>query len=83
VKSLVEEKHVRIEKHYPGLTCFSNGVHMIPIESIPGVMDAGWTTSTRTTRNSRVTEEITDIDVLSKHLTEVLQFVSTSKIILR
>jgi len=52
---------------------------MIPIESIPGVMDTGWTPSTRITRNSRVAEETTDFDVLTKHLTKVLQFVSTYK----
>ncbi|KAL5242311.1 hypothetical protein ACI65C_009721 [Semiaphis heraclei] len=78
VNSLVGEKHKQIEKHYPGLTCFSDGVRMIPIESIPGVMDTGWTPSTRITRNSRVTEETTDFDVLAKHLTKVLQFIKNN-----
>lgn len=78
MKSLVEEKHMKIEKHFPGLTCFLDGVRMVPIESIPGVMDTGWMPSTRATRNSRVTEESTDVDVLAKHLKKVLQFVSLS-----
>lgn len=78
VKSLVEEKHMKIERHYPGLTCFLDGVRMVTIESIPGVMDTGWTPSTRATRNSRVTEETTDIDVLAKHLKKVLQFVKNN-----
>lgn len=29
-------------KRYPGLTCFENGVRQIPIESIPGVLESGW-----------------------------------------
>ncbi|XP_022179942.1 histone acetyltransferase KAT2B-like isoform X2 [Myzus persicae] len=78
VKSLVEEKHMQMERHYPGLTCFSDGVRIIPIESIPGVMDTGWTPSTRATRNSRVTEESTDIVALTKHLTKVLKFVKNN-----
>lgn len=69
---------MKIEKHFPGLTCFLDGVRMVPIESIPGVMDTGWMPSTRATRNSRVTEESTDVDVLAKHLKKVLQFVSIS-----
>lgn len=77
----MEEKHRKIERHFPGLTCFLDGVRMVTIESIPGVMDTGWIPSTRSTRNSRVTEESTDIDVLAKHLKKVLVFVSISKFI--
>jgi len=72
----VEEKKMKIDGHNPGLTCFLDGVRMVPIESIPGVLDAGWTPSTRATRNSPATEETTDIDALTKQLKKVLQFVS-------
>lgn len=73
---MIDEKHKQIERAFPGLTCFLDGVRMVPIESIPGVMESGWVPSTRATRNSRVTEETTDIDVLAKHLKKVLHFVS-------
>ncbi|CAI6343931.1 unnamed protein product [Macrosiphum euphorbiae] len=79
VKNLVEEKKMKMEKHNPGLTCFLDGVRMIPIESIPGVLDAGLTPSTRITRNSRVKEETTDIDVLTKQLKKVLQFIKSNE----
>jgi len=65
-----------MERNFPGLSCFLDGVRMVTIESIPGVMETGWVPSTRATRNSRLTEEINDIDVLSKHLRKVLFFVS-------
>lgn len=74
----MEEKHRKIERHFPGLTCFLDGVRMVTIESIPGVMETGWIPSTRSTRNSRVTEESTDIDVLAKQLKKVLVYVSIS-----
>lgn len=74
---MINEKHCQIEKAFSGLTCFMDGIRMLPIESIPGVIETGWIPSTRATRNSRVTEETTDIDVLAKHLKKVLQFVST------
>lgn len=73
---MVKEKHMRIEKDFPGLTCFQDGVRMVTVESIPGVMDTGWVPSTRATRNSRLTEETNDFDVLSKQLKKVLIFVS-------
>lgn len=65
-----------VEKQYPGLTCFLDGVRMVTIESIPGVMETGWMPSARSTRNSRVTEETTDADILAKHLKKVLHYVS-------
>ncbi|XP_050439018.1 histone acetyltransferase KAT2A [Adelges cooleyi] len=79
VKSLVEEKRIGVEKQYPGLTCFLDGVRMVTIESIPGVMETGWMPTARSTRNSRVTEETTDADLLAKHLKKVLQYVKSQK----
>lgn len=67
---------MRMEKDFPGLTCFMDGVKTVTIESIPGVMDTGWVPSTRSTRNSRLTEETNDFDVLTKQLKKVLTFVS-------
>lgn len=69
---------MQVERQYPGLTCFLDGVRMITIESIPGVIETGWIPSTRATRNTRVTEESTDSEVLVKHLKKVLNFVSKS-----
>lgn len=31
-----------MQKVYPGLKCFKEGVRQIPIENIPGVLDRGW-----------------------------------------
>lgn len=68
---------MKIERHNPGLTCFSDDVRMVPIKSIPGVVDAGWTPpTTLVTKNSRVKEGTTDIDVLAKRLKKVLEYVS-------
>jgi histone acetyltransferase len=41
IKKLIERKREEIRKVRPGLTCFREGVRQIPIESIPGVLDAG------------------------------------------
>lgn len=75
---MVEDRHMKVERQFPGLTCFLDGVKMVTIESIPGVMETGYIPSARFTRNSKVTEESTDIDVLAKQLKKVLQFVSKS-----
>ncbi|XP_063694977.1 histone acetyltransferase KAT2A-like isoform X3 [Bolinopsis microptera] len=45
VQGLVEWKQSKINKVYPGLTCFKKGVSRIPIESIPGIQESGWTPS--------------------------------------
>ncbi|KAK7073699.1 Histone acetyltransferase kat2b [Halocaridina rubra] len=42
IKKLIERKQSEIRKVHPGLTCFKEGVREIPIESIPGIRDAGW-----------------------------------------
>jgi histone acetyltransferase len=39
---VIEQKQEQEEKVYPGLQCFKDGVHQIPIESIPGVLEAGY-----------------------------------------
>ncbi|KAK7112571.1 histone acetyltransferase KAT2B-like [Littorina saxatilis] len=42
VKRVIEEKQELEDKVFSGLTCFKDGVHQIPIESIPGVLEAGF-----------------------------------------
>ena len=42
VKRVIEKKQEEEDMVYPGLTCFKDGVRQIPIESIPGVSEAGF-----------------------------------------
>ena len=39
---MIERKREKIQKVYTGLKCFKDGVRQIPIESIPGVVEAGF-----------------------------------------
>lgn len=73
---MCEEKRLNAEKKFPGLTCFSDRLKVVSIESIPGVMDFGWTPPTRTTKNSCVTKETNDVSKLYKALKKVLNYVS-------
>ena len=41
LKKLIERKQETIRKVHAGLTCFKEGVKEIPLESIPGVVEAG------------------------------------------
>nr|XP_033816459.1 histone acetyltransferase KAT2A isoform X3 [Geotrypetes seraphini] len=42
IKKLIERKQAQIRKVYPGLNCFKEGVHQIPVENIPGIRETGW-----------------------------------------
>ncbi|XP_071803239.1 histone acetyltransferase KAT2A-like [Asterias amurensis] len=42
VKKLIARKQEEVRKVFPGLTCFKEGVRQIPLESIPGLVEAGW-----------------------------------------
>lgn len=42
LKKLIERKQAQIRKVHPGLACFKDGTREIPIESIPGILEAGW-----------------------------------------
>jgi histone acetyltransferase len=42
IKKLIEKRQQDLNKCYPGLTCFRDGIKQIPIESIPGVREAGY-----------------------------------------
>ncbi|XP_039204797.1 histone acetyltransferase KAT2B isoform X3 [Crotalus tigris] len=47
IKKLIERKQAQIQKVYPGLSCFKDGVRQIPIESIPGIRETGWKPSNK------------------------------------
>ena len=42
MKRVIEKKQEEEDKVYSGLSCFKDGVRQIPIESIPGVLEAGY-----------------------------------------
>ena len=42
MKKLIERKREELKKVQTGLSCFKDGVRQIPIECIPGVLEAGW-----------------------------------------
>ncbi|XP_074659125.1 histone acetyltransferase KAT2A-like isoform X2 [Tubulanus polymorphus] len=67
IKKLVENRQTEIRKVHPGLRCFHEGVKQIPIESIPGVMEAGWTPK------SHKEESPIDPDTLYSILKPILQ----------
>ncbi|EZA59369.1 hypothetical protein DMN91_008483 [Ooceraea biroi] len=48
VKKLIHQRQQEIQKTHPGLTCFKEGVRGIPIESIPGIHETGWKSSSQT-----------------------------------
>jgi hypothetical protein len=41
LKKLVEQRQAEFQKVMPGLNCFKEGVHNIPVESIPGIQATG------------------------------------------
>jgi len=66
LKKLIERKQAQIRKVHPGLTCFRDGVREIPVESIPGILEAGWVPPDR--NNGRSTRSNDD----GKHDVEAL-----------
>ncbi|KAK3578779.1 hypothetical protein CHS0354_035688 [Potamilus streckersoni] len=72
VKKVVERKQEKHQKVYPGLSCFKEGVRQIPIESIPGLQEAGWKPPVDT-----VKETVTDPDQLYNTLKVILNQVKT------
>lgn len=75
----MEEQQQEAEKIHPGLNCFREGVRSIPVESIPGIRETGWKPAVRSTRVSKLNEECSDPDTLSKHLKIVLNSVRNIK----
>lgn len=74
VKKLVERRQQELTKCYPGLTCFRDGIKQIPIESIPGVREAGYRPSTD---DYKFFEENTDAEHLYTQLRGMLNQIKT------
>ncbi|XP_060541740.1 histone acetyltransferase KAT2B isoform X2 [Pantherophis guttatus] len=72
IKKLIERKQAQIQKVYPGLSCFKDGVRQIPIESIPGIRETGWKPS-----NKEKGKETKDLDQLYSTLKNILQQVKS------
>lgn len=73
LKKLIERKQAQIRKVYPGLTCFKDGVREIPIESIPGIVEAGWVPPPeRPGRTSTRADPSNDPDALYNSLKTIL-----------
>lgn len=41
MKELIEQRQQDVQTIHPGLTCFKEGVRIIPVEAIPGLREAG------------------------------------------
>ena len=72
LKKLIERKQNQIRKVYPGLTCFRDGIKEIPIESIPGILEAGYQPPDKAGRVTRNTEEKQDTEALYNTLKTIL-----------
>nr|XP_023665042.1 histone acetyltransferase KAT2A isoform X3 [Paramormyrops kingsleyae] len=72
IKKLIERKQSQIRKVYPGLTCFKEGVRQIPVESIPGIREAGWKPGGRDK-----CKELKDPDLLYNILKNLLAQIKT------
>nr|KAG5695104.1 hypothetical protein BaRGS_015080 [Batillaria attramentaria] len=66
VKHVIERKQQQEDKVYAGLTCFQDGVRQIPMESIPGLLEAGY-------KPEKTKEPQVDPDVLYNSMRTVLQ----------
>uniref|UniRef100_H2Z2H4 histone acetyltransferase n=1 Tax=Ciona savignyi TaxID=51511 RepID=H2Z2H4_CIOSA len=69
VKKLIEKKQQQISQVMPGLTCFKDGVRLIPIESIPGIMNTGWKSNNENSRK----EIVDSVDSLFTPLKAIVQ----------
>lgn len=84
IKKLIERKQSEIRKVHPGLTCFRDGVREIPVESIPGIRDAGWKGPPTPTHSSRSpSHEQPDPDYLHSMLKSLLNSVSSIVLLYR
>ncbi len=72
LKRLIERKQAQIRKVHPGLTCFKDGTTDIPIESIPGIIEAGWVPPTEKANKSSSRTDPNDPDVLYNSLKTIL-----------
>ena len=72
LKKLIERKQAQIRKVYPGLTCFKEGVREIGIESIPGVIEAGWVPPPEKPGRAMTRSDPNDPDALFSSLKTIL-----------
>ncbi|XP_023216584.1 histone acetyltransferase KAT2A [Centruroides vittatus] len=68
IKKLIERQQEQMQKVYPGLSCFKDGVREIPIESIPGIREVGW----KSDKKIAVKQEPTDPEQLYQTLKTLL-----------
>jgi len=74
LKKLVEKRQEDLSKVYTGLTCFRDGIRQIPIESIPGVREAGYRS---TSDDYKFFEENNDSEHLYTQLRGILNQIKT------
>lgn len=72
IKKLIERRQQELSKVYPGLTCFRDGIRQIPIESIPGVREAGYRSSTD---DYKLAEDNMDSENLYSNLRGILNHI--------
>lgn len=77
IKKLIERKQSEIRKVHPGLTCFREGVREIPVESIPGIREAGWKGPTCAKPARSPSQEHQEAEYLSSMLKTLLCNVSS------
>jgi histone acetyltransferase len=76
LKKLIERKQNQIRKVHPGLTCFRDGVKEIPVESIPGILEAGYVPPDRGCgRVTRNADERQDVEALYNTVRTILNAV--------
>lgn len=76
LKKLIEKRQEELAKCYTGLTCFRDGIRQIPIESIPGVREAGYRS---TSDDYKFFEENTDSEQIYTHLRAILNQIKVSE----
>jgi histone acetyltransferase len=75
IKKLIERRTQDLSKNYAGLTCFRDGIKQIPIESIPGVREAGYRSSNEDYKFFG--ENQMDTESLYTHLRGILNQIKT------
>lgn len=73
INYITEQKLERVHGVQPGLKCFSEGVHKITVESIPGIAETGWMPPAKATRTSKYTDESFNSPNLQMILSEILK----------
>lgn len=80
IKKLIEKRTLELSKCYPGLTCFRDGIKQIPIESVPGVREAGYRSSNE---DYKFFQDNIDTENLYTHLRGILNQIKVNYSILK